>query len=205
MEKNFERRFTDRDEMFLADLRRMERLPDTAEAQRLAEYVMISQKKTWIEHGDGSRHIENWETVAAEMLLNLLGCIIDQVVSEVHVNREPALEIYYENARNGTEFEYVVNRRLGQFSMTDEKDIPSLQITIQVTELPKRDVHIIVNRFDVTGSRMEMETKEYPEHLSFEEFSLAAYLFNKYADQKKLYNKPLSEIFSKFIKGGSKS
>lgn len=205
MEKNFERRFTDRDEMFLADLRRMERFPDAAEAQRLAEYLMRSLQRDWIKWDDGSRHSGNWEPVAVEMLINLLGRIINQVVTEVHVNREPVLEIYYENARNGTEFEYVVNRRLGQFSMTDEKDIPSLQITIQVTELPKRDVHIIVNRFDVTGSRMEMETKEYPEHLSFEEFSLAAYLFNKYADQKKLYNKPLSEIFSKFNKGGSKS
>lgn len=200
MENNFESRFTDNDEMVLKDLRRMERLPDAAEAKRLAEYLMRSQQRDLIKWDDGSRHSENWEHVVVEMLINLLERIINLVVTEVHADREPVLEIYYENARNGTEFEYVVNRRLGHFSMTDEKGIPSLQITIQATELPKRDVHIIVNRFAVTGRRMKIESTEYPERLPFEEILLFAYFFNKYADQQKLYNRPLSDIFSKFIK-----
>lgn len=205
MKKNFERRFTDRDEMFLADLRRMERLPDTAEAKRLAEYVMIGQKKTLIEHGDGSRHNENWESVAVEMFLNKLKQIMDEAVTETYKNRRPDLEIYYENARNGTEFEYIVNRRLGRFIMADENAVPYLQLTIQATELPKREIHIIKNRFAITGRRMEMESTECEESISFEEFSLFAYLFNKYADQQKLYNKPLLEIFSRYIKKVQKS
>ena len=194
MKNSFEKRFTDNDEMFLVNLRRMEQLPDVAEAQRLVEYLR-SQQRERREWGDGSRHPDNWEPAIVEMLLNLLGRIIDETVMDKHGSCNPDLEIYYENARNGTEFEYVVNRRLGRFSITDEKDIPFLQITIQA----KRDIHIIINRYTVTGNQMEIKSTEYPERLSFEKFSLLAYLFNKYADQQKLYNKPLSDIFSRFI------